>query len=608
MSPADDTPRRAVVVPLHDDADLPWATAPAAAPEPPQAAEADHQPEPPHEPEREPEPPTDPSGWPFTLLGHDHGLYHYIGHDSKQVTILKASAHTSLNMLMLAPSSFWVRNWPKKGGFDADQAASDLIERQHRLGVYDPTRLRGRGAWWDRKTGTALVHLGDRLLINGAVSALHDHAGQFIYECAVPIPLDLGNALRNAEAKKLETICNYLSWEQPVYGRLLAGWIVCAQVCGGLRWRPHVWIQGPHRAGKSTIVDHIVARALGKSAARFVGGVTEPGIRNTLKSDARAIVIDDLDSSTQRAREQVQSILGLMRVFTGEDGGDVVKGSQLGIPTSTRINASWIFCSIVIEADKPADKSRVAELKVLPRKFEPKQLEELHARIKEALPEDFAPRFYARCVELLPVIRQNAETFAQAVGSKTGDRRVGDLYGALYAGAWSLGSRDLVTPEFAADYVGSREEIMALMAEQKQAVAENDEGDRCLAHLLEQIVTDTQDGRTRRASMYELLVNACHGNPEAEQLMRRHGIIPKPDVFLIANDHAMLRDLYAGTQWQVNWGGVLKTVRGAETHAGARFGSRVVRATRLPVSILAGKQPIPPPDDDEPPVREPGGE
>lgn len=535
--------------------------------------------------------PPDEPPFPFTLLGHDHGIYFYLGHGSKQVTLLKANAHNSLNLLQLAPSSFWGRRWPAKRGFDADQAASDLITLQHRLGVYDPMRLRGRGAWWDREANTALIHLGDSLLINGAPKGLHEHGSRYIYECAVPIPFDMQNPLRKSEAGPLINVCDYISWENPTYGRLLAGWIVCAMVCGALRWRPNIWINAPAQAGKSTVFNHILARALGGMAKRFVGGVTEAALRNILKVDAMPILIDDMDSNSQRGKENIQAILSLMRVFSGEDGGDIAKGSQTGVATITRVNSCYAFSSILMSADDTASKSRIAILRIVPRPFEKGQLEELHAKIDAALPPEFAPRLYARCVNMLPTIRKNAEIFAQAIGTQTGQRRSGDLYGHLFAGAYSLHSDGLITPTQAADYIGSREHVVSLMREEKQAVVENNEGDRCLAHLLEQVLTtDTTDNRTQRISILELIQSGrdSHGvEPEhSRKLLRRNGIILKGEHFFVANDHTALRDFYKNSAWSVGWGGILKTVKGAEAGDRINFGGRVTRSVQLPCALL----------------------
>lgn len=541
--------------------------------------------------------PTDTDQFPFTLLGHDHGVYFYLGHGTRQVTTLKASQHTPANLAQLAPLSFWSRRWPAKRGFDSEQAVFDLITAQHAVGVYSPSRIRGRGAWWDNQTGEALIHLGDKLLIGDRQLDLHDHEARFIYEYAEPLDIDLNSRLKNAEASKLEQVCNLISWDDPVNGRLLAGWIVCATICGALRWKPNIWLIGPKESGKSTVIDKIVKPALGENVLHALGGTTEPALRNLLKSDALPIIIDDMDSSTDRGRMMNQQILGLMRVFSGEGSGAVHKGSQSGVATTYKIHSSYIFSSIRQEAEHAADKSRICVLKLRPAKFTTGQYADLRAQIDAVITPEFAPQLFARAVRLIPTIRKNAETFAQAVGGKTGSQRSGDLLGHLFAGAYALTSEGLISYADADKFVGTRAEVMALIQEQKQELAEAHEGEQCLWHLMEQIIVDTnEDGKVSRRSVSELIQAASEwASSHAADILRRHGIIVQDGLVCIANDHTQLRQLYRNSLWPIGWGAVLKTVPGAVSSNGAvRFGGRVSRATCLPLTLLDRERKVAP--------------
>lgn len=527
---------------------------------------------------------------PFTMLGHDHGIYYYLGHGAKQVTALAANAHTPGNLYKLAPLSFWSRRWESKRGFDTDQAASDLITAQHARGIYNPKRVRGRGAWWDKATNSAIIHLGDRLIINGQTTGLHDHGTPFVYECADPIAIDLDNPLPKREAVKLEDICGLISWADSINARLLAGWIVCAQVCGALRWKPNIWLLGPKECGKSTVTDHIVKAALGENVLATVGGTTEPALRNLLRADALPIIIDDLDSSSDRGRQANQQILALMRVFSSESGGGLHKGSQTGIAVTYKIHSCYIFSSIVMEADKSADRSRIQILKIVPRKFELGQYDELLAKIRAVLTPEFAPALYARCISQIPMIRHNAEVFAQAVGLMTNSQRTGDVLGHLFAGAWSLRSESAITMDEAKQYVGTRAEVMALIQEQKQELAEDHEGERCLWHLCEQIIMDNNaDGRVMRSSVYDLIICAAGTTFDAERardILKQHGMLVDNEAVYIANEHTQLRNLYRMSAWPTGWGGVLKSIEGVTAYRQMRFSGRQSRASRIPLTML----------------------
>ena len=50
--------------------------------------------------------------------------------------------------------------------------------------------------------------------------------------------------MTQAEAHRFVQIYESLRWESPVYGKLCAGWVFLAPICGALDWRPHIWVTG----------------------------------------------------------------------------------------------------------------------------------------------------------------------------------------------------------------------------------------------------------------------------------------------------------------------------------------------------------------------------
>lgn len=573
------------IVPMLDPEPEP-APAPPPEPEPEREREEPGSPyEPPAEPATEP-----PDTWPFTLLGHDKGTYFYLGHGAQQVIELKANAHNDTNLYKLAPLSWWARQWPAKTGADWKQAVSDLITRQHRIGIYDPQRIRGRGSWWDEAKRAATVHLGDRLWIDGKEIGLHEHGTRAIYECARRLEVDFDNPLTDEEAVRLLEVCKELSWEKPSNGALLAGWIVCAHICGALRWKPNIWVHGPKSSGKSTIFEKILPRALGNNVHQFLGGTTEPALRNVVRADAMPITIDDMDSSSDRGRAMNQQILGLMRVFSSETAASLAKGSQSGVATQYKVHACYAFSAIAVEAYQGSDLSRISVLGLKQRPFSEGQYHAYLRRIEDAMPEGFASRLMARCIKLIPVIRKNAELYGQAVAAKTGNQRTGDVTGHLLAGAHALASSGLVRPERATVAVNENDDIRQLVEEQKQQLAETNDGERCLWHLAEQVIADTENGRMMRASVFDLVRAAASDTvndaPAAKHLLLRYGLKLKDGYLLVANDHSGLRELMAKSNFPQGWAGVLKSIDGSKSHDSTRFGARMSRAVAIPLAML----------------------
>src|SRR6185369_18001664 len=98
---------------------------------------------------------------------------------------------------------------------------------------FDPSRIRGRGAWWD--DGRAVIHLGDRLSVDGQMIPIREMRSDYQYEMGARIKFGDAEPLKAPESGRLIELCKLLSWERTVSAYLLAGWCALAPVCGALR-------------------------------------------------------------------------------------------------------------------------------------------------------------------------------------------------------------------------------------------------------------------------------------------------------------------------------------------------------------------------------------
>src|SRR5690606_36120282 len=108
------------------------------------------------------------SGGPFSPLGYDGDRYYYLPRGTEQVMHIRRGSHTSpAEMLGLAPLEYWEATGYVKdsGSVDWQAAASWCMRLCEHKGVYSTENIRGRGAWYD--DGAAVMHLGNRLLVNG---------------------------------------------------------------------------------------------------------------------------------------------------------------------------------------------------------------------------------------------------------------------------------------------------------------------------------------------------------------------------------------------------------------------------------------------------------
>ena len=193
------------------------------------------------------------------------------------------------------------------------------------IGIYDPDRLRGRGAWID--DGKALLHLGNRIICNGADLGLIVPGSRYVYESARPLSVISAPPLQTQDAYWLMKISAQLRWERPVYAKLFAGWTAIAPICGALAWRPSIWITGGPGSGKSWLRENIMATCLGNVALAVQSKTSEAGIRQSLGSDARPVLFDEAEREDHQAAQRMQAVLDLVRQSSSEGGAEIIKGT-----------------------------------------------------------------------------------------------------------------------------------------------------------------------------------------------------------------------------------------------------------------------------------------
>ena len=540
---------------------------------------------------------------PFRSLGHDRGTFFFLTTRGEQVLAFPGRDLSREGVLMqLASWNWWMepeRFGDGKGGVKLKDAADRLIADGYRVGIYDPDRIRGRGAWLDDKK--AVLHLGDRLIVNGRTHALELDGSRYIYEAARALALPEADPLSNGEANRLVKLCNRLSWERPVSGTLLAGWIALAPICGGLKWRPSIWLTGGSGSGKSTVQTGIVAATLGGMALYVLSNTSEAGIRQALTSDARPVVFDEAERDDAAAQIRFKAVLDLVRQSSSEGGGEIVKGTQnqAGV-RRYRIRSCFMFSSINVGLQHQADENRVTVLSLSKPRLDNKAFAKLEEDIAEALTPAFAAGLLARSVWLLPIIRANAETFARAVSQHLGSRRAGDQLGSLLAGAYSLHSDRLITAEEAAKYVAKHQWTDAA----PEDVLTDEQ--RLLAFITQHRVRVSLGAMPPVETTLGRLIEAADGRDEAavppaaaRAQLQQSGIkwVPRFDAdgqqvasgFSIANNHPVIEAMLKITPWATAWHRTLSRLPGA-TNADnkvVRFGPGAVsKATYLPMEVL----------------------
>jgi putative DNA primase/helicase len=510
--------------------------------------------EPPPPPPR-PAAPEISSSAPFVCLGFNEGVYYYQPNSTGQVISLSRSSHTGTNLVSLAPLPYWEALYPSKTGANWLAAASSLFERQAAAGIFSADCIRGRGAWWD--AGRSVLHLGDRLLIDGTEQSISKATGsKFHYQrlASIEIPKRL-EPLPDELGMEIIDIASRFHWEVPASGLLLAGWIALAPICGALQWRPHVWLTASTGSGKSAIMDRFIGILL-KSMALFPeGNTTEAFIRQKLGADAIPVVFDEAEPNEKADRQRIQNILSLARVASSSGRGVIGKGGADGTAQSFTIRSMFLLCSISTALKQGADQSRFAQLTLRNPSYLPKAERIAHwsaldADITRFCTAEMGHRLLLRMVRQIPVIRDLVAVFRRAAAERFDSQRQGDQYGTLLAGAWSLMNSTPATINDAYQLIDSNN---------WDAYREHTEADeeRCLQHILQhQLRVEGDRGLAYNRTIWEL-VELARGTAAsmditmaaAEAHLGRIGLKVENDRIVISNTAKGVRRILDGTPW-----------------------------------------------------------
>lgn len=542
----------------------------------------------------DPEAPAAGSTLPFLLLGHDRGTYFYLPRESCQVLSLTAAQHNKNHFFQLADIQWWIDGFAdEKGRIDWDSAANHIMRTCMAQGIYDPSRVRGRGAWAD--ADRVILHLGNRLVIDGASSAITKLPSSFrsyyFYENAKAIDGPGSEVLPDDLARSIANIAERFRWETPASAQLLLGWIVLAPVCGALAWRPHIWITGGAGTGKTTILKTFMKPLLGGMFEGATGGTTEAGLRGQLRSDAIPIVFDELEQNEQKDKQIVQNILSLARIASSE-GGKIYKGTATGGSNTFEIRSMFCVSSINVALVQRADLDRFCVLSLRRDETKRDDWAEFEQEILDACTEENGRLLVARTLKHIPSIRKNARTLATALSRRFG-QRFGDQYGTLLAGAWSLepdGGGEL-SLEQALQWIDQMD------WQSREIDAEDADENKCLNYVLQHLI-QVEGGK--RMSVMELIQLARRGvvyalpgrdqaSDEIETVLGRYGLRVMHRELAIANSSTNLQAILKDTPWAGNaYRQALRRVPGASAASSPiRFkGMGSSRATLVPLEQL----------------------
>ncbi|WP_174979570.1 PriCT-2 domain-containing protein [Pandoraea communis] len=521
----------------------------------------------------------------FRVLGVDGDAYFFFRKGRRnQILTIRTSGLSKNALMSLAPLNWW--EGIMQGNFDKDAAVGFLMEAAEAAGIYDPTFTRGRGAWWDGDR--MVVHLGDRLLVDGTSTELGAIRSEFLYQGGRKIVAPSDTLLSAADGTWLLEMANSFRWAKSASAPLLCGWLLLSPLCGALRWRPHAWITGGAGSGKTTILNESVRPLIPAGMDVFANGdSTEAGLRQTLRSDARPILIDESESDTEAAATKMQRILVMIRQSSSDTGAQTYRGTVGGEAQAFQVRSMALLSSIGVALDRQQDLERVTVLALRPKRegeaTDVKNWPAIRAGLnKIARDKTLSARLFRRSIDMAPVIMESIDVFTEAAATFFGTAREGDQIGALLAGAWCLVNDRLPTPDEALAEIKRHD-----WHDYQEGKAE--EQDDLIATLMGRPITRQGGVRT---SVGKLV--ACAAGYAVEELgilptvadseLHNFGMKVKDGFVWFHPKNAELLKLMRETKFSSDLRGRLKRIQGASTKDGIRIGEAATSGILIPLS------------------------
>jgi putative DNA primase/helicase len=512
---------------------------------------------------------------PYRTLGHDHGTYYVFPKGANQVIGIGGGSLGKKTLLMIAPLAYWEMEYPSNNGIQWDLAVDSFIRECERKGSFDSTRVRGRGCWIDSER--IILHLGDKLQMNGVAFGLDDINTRYIYETRPSLPFPDNDPATYQESENIFKIFNMLNWESPAMSRLIAGWCFLAPICGVLDWRPHGWLTGPAGSGKSWVLSKIISPLLGENVVYALGGSSAPGIVQKLQSDSIPILIEEAEQDNAKQKFLIDDLLTVARQSSSESGASIFKGTQIGRSLNYSLRSMFLFNSISVGVKHHADESRVTvfALKEDIRPNKVKLFHELSVMVNTVLTDYFCSKIRSRAIKLVPVIRHNAKVFSRAVAEILSNQRAGDQLGTLLAGCYNLLYDGIATQDDAILFLRQID-----LNESATAKDQTDE-ETCLNTILQyQLRTVTSENRPIDITIGELVfIASSNSNTEAIRvedainILKRSGIMVDVEEYrlIIANNSYVIKRILTNTPWDNNYGRMLKRLPTAKITQSIRF-------------------------------------
>lgn len=507
-------------------------------------------------------------------LGYHQQEFIFRHQSTRQIARLSAMQLVQrANLFGLAPKWFWEAKFGitmdnGKVRIDVETTADALIQACRAKGAISGSNFRGMGLWRE----------GERLVPNFTDALIE--SSEYLY-----VPPRQKVDLRR-EAFEIERIREFLqraSWAVANAGDLVLGWCMIAPLAGALEWRPHMAITGAAQSGKSTIIKG-VSNLLRPLALTIEGNSTEAGVRQSIGSDARPVIIDEFETESSQDAARVGRIVRLMR-STSSATGETARGTPEGKPLQFNLRAIFIVGAINLYRVSAADTSRIIRLELKAHTSDQnsrRRIIELQENLAQVAPAfcQFAIDQAENTLVSIGVLHRHMHAI---------QARQADNMAAVLAGLWVALHERAITSDEAPEFLATYD---ALIREHGEATSANDAYE-CLEALLTHSVSIGQGSlQTLGSVLAEALVDVAKPGRNRHihyDLLAVNGIKLEDGGFVVANSHAGVTKIFQASRWAGGqWAQALARLPGARKARQKRFGDARSLGTWIPRDLVDG--------------------
>ncbi len=402
----------------------------------------------------------------------------------------------------------------EKGGVRLMELQGDLCQKADAAGVFDDKSRRGRGVFIDEQR--VVLHLGDRLEVDGVITPIHEFHSRYIYQLLPPLGFDPSvEPLTDEEGRQILSLLQRAGWNQPDDHLKLTGCIVMAPIGGVVPKRPQIQLKVHREGGKTEQLDGTIEPLLAGLALKATGS-SEAFIRQTMDCDRRPVLIDESEQGDNGGRTRRDHLLVARYSF---DGTGIGRGTKDHESVQFELRSIFFLAGINAEIPDPATKQRFFELS---RTRLPQEQWDAWVRERDELITPLTgQRLLRRTLNNLWTIEQNCNFFAHYLDAHGVHSREGIKLALALGCTYSLISSEPIWSEEKAhgvQWLVDVEQWLGSNGFTAQATQTDDqqlelsESHKCLDHLLTHDVPwfvrrerDNTTPSTNRITVQELL-------------------------------------------------------------------------------------------------------